>query len=366
MIKLVDIGLQHLDLKKELQFAIDKIINESIFIGGEPVKNFENSFAKFCQVSNAIGVSNGTSAIEIVLRANKVGSGDEVITVAHTFFATAEAIINVGAKPIFVDVSIQDGLMDLTKIRDLITPKTKAIIPVHLYGHLVNIEELNLIAKEYGLIIIEDAAQAHGASANWGMPGQFASAATYSFYPGKNLGAFGDAGAITTNDKSLAISCMKIRDHGRVSKYEHDLIGTNARLDSIQAAVLEVKLSRLAQWNVRRTIIAESYMADFKSNGFKVLANTNSYKSAWHLFVVRVRNRDQVQKIFSDNKIETGIHYPIPLHKQPALSEIFGDNELPVTEKLADEIISLPIHPYLTDNDVEKIINLFNNVAKVV
>ena len=363
MIKLVDISAQHHELEYELEKALSEILKGSAFIGGAPVSNFEKAFANFCQKKFAVGVSNGTSALEIALRGNQIGYGDEVITVANTFFATAEAIYNVGAKPVFVDVDLIDGLIDISMIEKVITPKTKAIIPVHLFGHLVDMERLSLIAKKFNLLLIEDAAQAHGAVASWGTPGQYSQAAAYSFYPGKNLGAWGDAGAITTNDSDLYLIYSKLRDHGRLSKYEHDLIGSNARMDGLQAAILEVKLSRLSSWNQRRSEIAAIYLQELQDAGFKVLVNPDSYQSAWHLFVVRVNNREEIQKHFKEIGIETGIHYPIPLHKQPALLNHFKSVVLPNTERLAKEIISIPIHPHLSESEVTKILKNFLLVA---
>lgn len=365
MIKLVDLGKQHKDLEVELMTAIENIVATSSFIGGKPVTSFESSFADFCLVDNLIGVSNGTTAIEVALRANGVGEGDEVITVAHTFFATAEAILNVGAKPVFIDVNLVDGLMDISMIEAAITKKTKAVVPVHIYGHLVDIEKLKKTTDKYGLIVIEDAAQAHGASATWGRPGQISEAATFSFYPGKNLGAWGDAGALATNNQELADKYRKIRDHGRITKYEHDVVGMNARMDALQAEVLTIKLSKLRSWNNRRQEIAFRYIEKFKEKGFEALFEENSYESAWHLFVVRVANRDIIQNRFKEADIETGIHYPVPLHKQPALKEMFSGLTLPVTERLAKEIISLPLHPYLTDYEVSVIIDLFLKTAEV-
>lgn len=365
MIKLVDLGKQHKALESELVTAIEGIVATSSFIGGKPLAHFESCFADFCSVDNLIGVSNGTTAIEVALKANGIGEGDEVITVAHTFFATAEAILNVGAKPVFVDVNLDDGLMNISMIETVLSKKTKAVIPVHLYGHLVNIELLKRITDKYNLVIIEDAAQAHGASAAWGKPGQITEAATFSFYPGKNLGAWGDAGAIATNDKTLADKYRKLRDHGRITKYEHDVVGMNARMDTLQAEVLRVKLNKLKSWNERRQEIAFRYISNFTRKGFKALFQDSAYQSAWHLFVVRVSNREEIQIRFKEAAIETGIHYPVPLHKQPALQDMFPGLSLSITEKLANEIISLPLHPYLTDDEVSVIIELFLQTAEV-
>lgn len=363
MIKLVDPWQQHAEIENELVEIFKESLKSSAFIGGKPVSVFEESFAKFCNSQFAVGVSNGTAALEIALRASGVKKGDEVITVANTFFATVEAIYNVGAIPKFVDITLNDGLMDINLISEAVSPRTTAIVPVHLFGNLVNIHELAKIASKLNLRIIEDAAQAHGAIANWGNIAQFSDSAAFSFYPGKNLGALGDAGAVVTNNGDIKDFMSKIRDHGRVSKYEHDYIGTNARLDALQASFLTVKLRKIPEWNQRRGRIAANYLNGLSSGGFHVLNDSDSYSSAWHLFVVRVKNRDSVMKYMSNNGIETGIHYPIPLHRQPAIRDYFKDLVLPNTEKLSGEIMSLPIHPFLTERNVETILKLFLDVA---
>lgn len=366
MIKLVDLTRQHSDLQAELNKAVQEVVLTNGFIGGKILENFEKVFAEFLDVNYVVGVSNGTAALEVALRANGIGIGDEVITVANSFFATVEAIINIGAKPIFVDVNLKDGLMDLGQVESAVTSRTRAIIPVHLFGHLVNLERLQNITTKFNLIVIEDAAQAHGASAEWGNPGQLSEAAAFSFYPGKNLGAWGDGGSIATNISHLAIRCSKIRDHGRISKYEHDLIGGNYRLDSLQAAILQVKLTKLGEWNRRRTEIANIYIAALSERGFKILFDEYSYQSSWHLFVVRVANRAEVQEYLKRYDIESGIHYPIPLHLQPAIANSYSYIKLPVTELLSGQIISLPMHPYLTNSEIDEVLFRFLEVARII
>ena len=363
MIKLVDPWMQHAEIENELLAIFKESLKTSAFIGGKSVSEFEKSFANFCNSQFAVGVSNGTAALEIALRASGVKKGDEVITVANTFFATVEAIYNTGAIPKFVDITLDDGLMDINMINEAVSPRTTAIVPVHLFGNLVNIHELSNLASKLNLRIIEDAAQAHGATANWGNIAQFSDSAAFSFYPGKNLGALGDAGAVITNKVNIKDFISKIRDHGRVSKYEHDYIGTNARLDALQASFLSVKLKKIPEWNLRRRSIAALYLNDLCRKGFHVLNEADSYNSAWHLFVVRVKNRDSVMKYMSNNEIETGIHYPIPLHRQPAIRDYFKDLVLPNTEALSGEIVSLPIHPFLTEKNVETILKSFLKVA---
>ncbi len=362
-IKLVDLKRQYEKLKTEIDESIKICLDGTSFIGGDLVTRFEKSFAEFSKVSFCIGISNGTVALELALKSAGVKPGDEVITVSNTFFATAEAILNIGAIPVFIDVDETSGLMDLSKLHKIITKKTSAIVPVHLFGHLVDIQKLSALVENYDIKIIEDAAQAHGAWANWGGPGSLSWAAAFSFYPGKNLGAFGDAGAIVTNSNSLSQQLRKMADHGRTSKYVHELVATNARLDTIQAAVLETKLKKLREWNRKRLEIATKYRGALQGLGFSILANSNFEESAWHLFPVRVSNRNQVMDHMKIHGIETGIHYPVPLHKQPALSSMYSDVALPVTETLCSQIVSLPLHPFLEDKEFKKVVDVFLEVA---
>ena len=366
MIKLVDLSRQHAELQVELFEAVQEVVLTNGFIGGKILENFEKLFAEFLDTNHVIGVSNGTAALEVALRANGIGTGDEVITVANSFFATVEAIINIGATPIFVDVNLKDGLMDLGQVESAITSRTRAIIPVHLFGHLVNLERLKNITNKFSIIVIEDAAQAHGASAEWGKPGQLSEGAAFSFYPGKNLGAWGDGGSIATNISHLAIKYSKIRDHGRLSKYEHDLVGGNYRLDSLQAAILAIKLTKLREWNRKREEIANIYIAALSERGFKILFDEHAYKSAWHLFIVRVSNREEVQDHLKNHNIESGIHYPIPLHHQPAIANSYSHIKLPITELLSGQIVSLPLHPYLTDLEIEEVLFRFLEIASII
>lgn len=363
-IPLVDLFRMHSHLMSDLNNAFEENVKDSSFIGGTPVKTFEEKFASYCGVNEAAGAANGTVALEIALRVAGIKSGDEVITVANTFFATVEAILNVGAVPIFVDICQDNGLMDLNQLPKLITKKTRAVIPVHLFGHLVNIEALTQILTGSEIRIIEDAAQAHGAKGKWGGPGTKSDAATFSFYPGKNLGALGDAGAIVSNNSEFIKMSKKIMDHGRTSKYSHDIIGTNARMDSIQASFLSRKMPYLDQWNLRRTEIATEYTKHLTPLGFSVVANETFDESSWHLFPVKVRNRLDVMNYLKEKNIETGIHYPIPLHKQSALASSYKNTFLPITEKFCEAIISLPIHPYLNDEEIFRIIRAFGEIAQ--
>lgn len=364
VIKLVDLSRQYSDLKTEIDEKLQMCLTQSLFIGGNYVRDFETAFASFCGVKHCIGASNGTTALEVALRSAGVGYGDEVVTVANTFFATAEAIVNVGAVPVFAEVCKASGLLDLELLPAYISNKTKAVIPVHLFGHLVDVRKLNDILGNRDIKVIEDAAQAHGARAQWGAPGQMSWAAAFSFYPGKNLGAFGDGGAIITNDDSRGELLKKMVDHGRISKYEHEIVGTNARLDTLQAAVLSVKLASLSKWNHRRLEVATQYYEVLRGFNFQVLKNELFEESAWHLFAIRVNNRDKTLNHLKMNGIEAGIHYPIPLHKQPALASRYHEISLPVTEELCSQIISLPLHPFLEESEVAKVLDVFLEVAK--
>ena len=361
MIKLVDILAQNKELEAELFNVINSTVSSSNFIKGDALTNFETKFARFSGAEFCVGTSNGTTALEISLRALGVGRKSKVITVAHTFFATAEAIYNVGAEPVFVDVNIESGLINIEELESEISRRIDAVIPVHIYGHLAEMDRIRIISEKQGIKLVEDAAQAHGAKATWGYPGMLSDAATFSFFPGKNLGAWGDGGAIVTNSEKLQVLCRKLSDHGRLTKYEHDIIGSNSRLDSIQAAILEVKLRRLQAWNERRSEIAKVYMEELSQRSFPVVKPING--TSWHLFVIRVANREYLQNKLRENGIETGIHYPIPLHKQPAISKYFRKVHLPNTEKLANEIISIPIHPHLSESNIQFILEKFIEFA---
>jgi dTDP-4-amino-4,6-dideoxygalactose transaminase len=364
MIKLVDLKAQHLSLSQEIWSAIEKIEETSSFINGEEVGNFERDFADFCRSTFAIGVSNGTSALEIALRCAGIGPGHEVITVANTFFATAEAIYGVGATPIFVDVDLDSGSISTSNVEANISSRTRAIVPVHLFGHLADMPRIREIADSHNLVVIEDAAQAHGAEADWGGPASLSKAAAFSFFPGKNLGGWGDAGAVITNDGDFAERIKKFKDHGRVSKYEHDEIGTNARLDTLQAAILRVKLTKLSDWNNVRQNLALKYISKLETEGFKILKPRNG--SSWHLFPIRVANRVEVMEQLRNFGIETGIHYPVPLHKQIAIQRYYRTLRLENTELLAGQIVSLPLHPYLSENEVDGVIERFLEVAEAI
>jgi len=354
-IPMIDLAAQNQSIKLEVRLAMDRVIMNTRFIGGKELFEFEEAFARFQGAPHAIGVSNGTSAIELVLRALGIGPGDEVITQANSFIATPEAISAVGASPVFVDVTDETNIIDPTKIEVAITPRTKAIIPVHLYGELCPMDEIVAIAQRHGLRVIEDSAQAHGAERDGMRAGAWGDAATFSFYPGKNLGAYGDAGAVVTRDEALAKHIAKLKDHGRSEKYVSDIIGGNDRMDTLQAAILGVKLKYLNTWNEARRRIAKRYvelMADLPLR----LPTKATADHVYHLFVVKTERRDALQQHLKAAGISTGVHYPVPLHLQPALAHLgYGEGSFPVTERLAGEILSLPMYPEMTDAQVERV-----------
>ena len=355
---LVDLQAQYNSIKSEVDAAIKSVIESCAFVGGPAVREFEAAFATFCESKQVVSCANGTDAIYVVLRALGIGAGDEVITVANTFIATAEAISSTGARPVFVDVRADTALIDTTKLEAAITPRTKALIPVHLYGQPADMDEVNSIARAHTLAVIEDGAQAHGARYRGRRVGTLADAATFSFYPGKNLGAYGDGGAMSFMDTALANRCAMLRDHGRLDKYLHEIEGVNSRLDTLQAAVLLVKLARLEAWNAARRRAAGWYLerlADVPDLALPVVADGNEH--VWHLFVVRHARRDQIREAIEKAGIGVGIHYPVPLHLQPAYRHLgYERGRFPVAEDLAATCWSLPMYPELTEGDVDRVV----------
>lgn len=348
------------EILKRLQF----LMNEAKFINGNEVTQFEQEFAQYCQVNYAVGCSNGTDALILALKACQIGPGDTVITVPNTFIATTEAITAVGAHIAFVD--IEEDTYTICPRQLLHFLKThpqalsaKAIIPVHLYGQMANMEEIIKIAKAYDLKVIEDAAQAHGAKFNEKGPGQFGDLATFSFYPGKNLGAFGDAGAVITNNKQLAEKVKMLSNHGRKEKYIHTVEGYNSRLDAMQAAVLRIKLPYLQKWTEMRINHANSYDKILEKEPlFKRPTKREIAYHVYHLYVIETNHRDKIRESLKQKGITTGIHYPLPLHLQPAyhyLSHKKGD--FPITEKVSQQIISLPMWPEMTIDQINTVCN---------
>jgi dTDP-4-amino-4,6-dideoxygalactose transaminase len=371
----LDLVPSHRELEAELTSVFEKSLRTAGFVGGPMVEEFEGQFASFCQTKHCVGVSSGTDALRFALIAAGVQSGDIVVTVPHTFIATTEAITQAGARPDFVDIDERTGCMDTEKLKEyfvkecyveretgtafhrkLQAPVT-AVVPVHLYGQVADMDAIIEVARRYNLIVVEDACQAHGAEYfserenSWKKAGSMGHAAAFSFYPGKNLGACGEGGAVTTNDNEIARKIRMLRDHGQSQKYYHDIEGYNGRLDAIQAGILSVKLRYLAEWNQSRCEAADRYtkLFDLHPNLVVLLRQPEWTKSVYHLYVVRVQNRDEVQKHLSAQGIGTGIHYPIPLHLQKAYQDFgYKNGDFPVAEQVASECLSLPMFPHLT------------------
>ncbi len=363
-IPLVDLAAQYEFLKADIHAAIDDVFRTGLYIQGPAVATFEESFAGKMGAAHGIGCANGTASLSLALEALGVGDDDEVITVSHTFIATAEAICHVGARPVFIDIEPAAYGMDPALVEAAITPRTRAIIPVHLYGAPCDMEPILGIARKHGLKVIEDAAQAHFATYRGQCVGSLGDCGSFSFYPGKNLGAYGDAGFISTNSDQTALLLRKMRDHGRTSKYEHDIIGYNQRMDALQGAILSVKLKHIDTWIAARRKIAVHYDARLRPAGFKTILPRSDSEAVYHLYVVETANRDAVADALAREGIATGVHYPIPLHKQAALSGYGTHAPLPITEKIAARVISLPIYPELPLQDVDRICDQFLTCAQ--
>lgn len=343
--------------KKAVNLAIKKCLSSGWYILGTEVKNFEKEFARYIGTKYCIGVGNGLKALQISLMALGIGRGNEVITVSNSAVATALAITNIGAKPVFVDVD-EFYHIDTVKIEEKITSKTKAIIPVHLFGQPVDIKELQFLAKKYNLHIIEDACQAHGASYKSKRAGSFGTFGCFSFYPTKNLGAYGDGGAITTNSQELYEKCLALRNYGQTNRYEHDIIGLNSRLDEVQAAILRVKLRKLDSMIKKRNAIAGIYLKNLSN--IKQIALPKKRKDAthaYHLFVIQAEKRNNLMEFLRNNNVQTLIHYPIPIHKQKCYQG-YNNILLQKTEKFSTNILSLPIHPFMKKEEVLIVTNL--------
>ena len=358
-IPLVDLRAQYRTIKDEIRPAIAAVLEGMQLNLGPNVRAFDEEFAAFCGVKHAIGVGSGTDAIQLAVRALGISAGDEVITVSHTFFATVEAVLYSGARPILVDVDEKTFNMDLVAATQAITPRTKAIMPVHLYGRTVDMKPLLALAKEKGLQIIEDACQSHGASLDvGGKAGSAGRASAFSFYCSKNLGAYGEAGSITTNDDALATELRSLREHGQSTRYYHPVVGYNARLDEIQAAVLRIKLRKLPEWNARRLAIARRYNDRLAGSGVIVPEIPEGGRHVFHLYVIRVPEgrRDALRTFLGERGIGTGVHYPVPIHLQEAAGFLgYRQGDLPVTERLANEVLSLPMYAELTDAQVDTV-----------
>ncbi len=361
MIPLVDLKTQHLSLKNEIDGAISKVIENTAFIMGENVEGFEKEFADFCNAKYAVATASGTAALQLLMHTYGIKPGDEIITVPNTFIATTEMITQIGAKIKFVDVEPDTMLMDVSKLKEAITDKTKAILPVHLYGHMVDMKPLMEIAEEKNLFVIEDSCQAHGAEYN-GKRTPITSAA-FSFFPAKNLGAYGDAGCVVTNDEEMAEKAAMFRDHGRKKgeKYIHTFEGTGQRMDAMQAAILRAKLKHLEEWNDSRRRNAKLY--NELLTGVSKPVERDYAKHVYYMYVIRSQKRDELQKYLKENDIQTGIHYPVPLHMQPAYNYLgIKEGTFPEAERAVKEILSIPMYPELTEEHVRIVADKINEI----
>jgi len=352
-IPLVDLRAQYETIRRDIDDAIARTLNETAFIMGRRVTELETAFAAYCGASFGIGVSSATCGLHLVLHALGVGAGDEVIVPSHTFIATAEAVCHCGATPVFVDVQEDTLTMDPVDLERMIGPKTRAVIPVHIYGRCARMNDILTVTKPRGIPVVEDAAQAHGAVSETGRAGTLATAAVFSFYPGKNLGAFGDGGMITTNDEDLYQRMHMLANHGRTSKYYHEIVGFNYRLDSLQAAVVRVKLDHLDQWNDARRRIAARYNDAFSDLPCRCPEVAPGH--VFHIYALRVPDRDRLLESMKANGIAAGIHYPVPCHRQPCFRDLPA-RTLPVTETAVDHLISLPLYPEMTEAQQDRVI----------
>jgi dTDP-4-amino-4,6-dideoxygalactose transaminase len=354
-IPFVDLKAQYNSIKNEVDQAMADVLSKTAFIGGPIVKAFENNFAAYCGVEYCVGVGNGTDALSIALRALGIGAGDEVITAANSFIATSEAITSTGARVVFVDINPKTYNMATDQIEDKITSRTKAIIPVHLFGQPVDMDPVFVLAKKHGLKIVEDAAQAHSAVYKGRKVGSMGDVACFSFYPGKNLGAYGDAGAIVTNDEKLALKARMIANHGRTEKYNHELEGVNSRMDGFQGAILDVKLRHLTDWTENRRKNAYLYNEYLKDTALVTPEEIENVKAVYHLYVVRVASdlRESFQAHLKSKGVSSGIHYPIALPNLIAY-EYLGhtENDFPEASKASHEIVSLPMFPELKEEQI--------------
>lgn len=364
-IPLVDLKAQYAAIKPDIDAAIARVLTNTSFIGGPEVRAFEEAFAAFQGCKHAVGVASGTAAIFLALKALGVGPGDEVITTPHTFIATIEPVEDLGAVPVFVDIDPATYNIDPAKLEAAITPRTKVIMPVHLYGQIAPMNAIMDIARRHNLYVIEDAAQAHGAEYQGKRAGQWGDIACFSFYPGKNLGAYGDGGAITTNDETLARTIAKLRDHGRTSKYAHDVIGYGERLDALQAAILAVKLRHLDDWNAARRQHAAYYNRALQGlAGVVRPALQAEAHHVYHIYCIRVPgDRDAILKALNEREIGAGIHYPLPLHLQQALAHRGGQpGDFPEAEAAAASILSLPMYPELTTDQINRVVEELSEI----
>ncbi len=345
-----DLKTQYASLRSDVLYSLDRVCRDAAFILGEEVARFEQEFAAYCGAKHCVAVNSGTSALHLALLGAGVQPGDQVVTTANTFIATAEAISYTGARPVFVDIDPQTANIDPALIEKAITSRTKAILPVHLYGRPVDLDPIMEIAERHGLTVIEDACQAHGAVYKGRRVGSVGRAAAFSFYPGKNLGAYGEGGALTTNDDSLAQFARALRDHGQSKRYFHDFVGYNYRMDGLQGAVLRIKLKHLNEWNAKRRELAAIYRELLSGAGVEMAQDDPQAECVYHLFVVYAENRDFVRQELEKRGVQTAIHYPQPVHLQEPYRALgYANGSLPFTERASDRCVSLPLYPELPE-----------------
>ena len=356
MIPYADLRRQYRAIKPEIDEAVLRVLDSTQFILGEEVAAFEREFAAYCGTADAIGVNSGTSALHLALLAADIGPGDDVITVPFTFVATAAAIVYTGATPVFVDIDPETFTMAPAAIEQVITPRTKAIMPVHLYGHAADMDPILDIARRRGLVVIEDAAQAHGAAYKGRPCGSMGVMAAFSFYPGKNLGAYGEGGAVVTSDPALAKKIRVMRSWGEERRYEHSVKGFNYRMDGIQGAILRVKLRHLEAWTSARRARAAEYARAFAGSGIATPVERPECRHVYHVYAVRLSQRDSTRAALQAADIQTGVHYPIPIHLQPAHADLgYGRGDFLVSEQAASQVLSLPMFPEMTVAQVEQV-----------
>lgn len=366
-VPVADLRAQHDALRDELIDAFRRVLDSSGFVNGPEVAAFEHDFAVYCEVAHAVGVANGTDALMLALRAADIGSGERVAVPAFTFAATAEAVYHVGARPLLIDIDPHTFTLDPDALRRALRthPNVRAIIPVHLYGQPAAMDDIGAVASELGAVVIEDAAQAHGARYHGRRTGGLGALGCFSFYPTKNLGALGDGGAVTTNDPQLAARIARLRDHGQEGKYVHTGVGFNSRLDGIQAAALRIKLRHLDRWNTRRQALAAVYrsaLSDVPGITLPVVAADCAH--VYHLFVVRCRERDRLRAHLEAAGISTGVHYPLPLHRQAAFADLgHRSGDFPVAEAAAREVLALPLYPELSEETVAGVCDVIRTWA---
>lgn len=349
MIPFVDLKREYHEVKEEIDEAVQRVLESGWFILGKELEQFEEEFARYLGVEHVIGVNSGTDALYLAVKALGIGSGDEVITVSFTVTSTADAVVRNGATPVFVDIDPETYTIDPDQIRKAITDKTRAILLVHLYGHPADMDQIMEIAKDYNLYVIEDTSHAHGAEYKRKKVGTIGHVACFSFYPTKNLGAYGDAGAVVTNDEELALKLKMLRNYGSIKKYHNEYIGINSRLDEIQAAILRVKLKYLDEWNERRRRLARLYN-EFLEDSKVITPTEKEYaKHVYHLYVIRYEKRNKLQEYLEKKGIKTLVHYPTPVHLQKAYLSLGLTAKLPVTERVSKEVLTLPIYPHLEE-----------------